>query len=71
MFVSTNRLKAKKGYGHELEERFARRGGVEGQSGFLGFELWRKETDADCDEYLVVTHWESKEAHLQWTRSAF
>ena len=32
-------------------------------------KLWRKETDADCDGYLVVTHWESKEAHNQWTRS--
>ena len=66
MFVSTNRLKTKKGHGYELEARFEQRRGVEKQAGFLGFELWKKETEADHDEYLVVTHWESKEAHQQW-----
>ena len=69
MFVATNRLKTHKGRGPELEERFQRRGGVEQQEGFLGFEMWKMETQADHDEYLVVIHWESKEAHQQWTRS--
>lgn len=69
MFVATNRLRTVKGRGHELEERFGRRAGVEKQPGFLGFELWKKETHADHDEYLVVTHWDSKEAHHMWTRS--
>ena len=45
------------------------RGGVEQHDGFLGFELWKKEAEADHDEYLVVTHWESREAHDLWTRS--
>ena len=69
MFVATNRLMVKEGHGHELEERFGLRGGVEKQAGFLGFELWKREVRADHEEYLVVTHWESKEAHHEWTRS--
>lgn len=69
MFVATNRLKTKKGRGHELEERFQRRGGVEKQDGFLGFEMWKVENEADHLEYLIVTHWETEEAHHRWTRS--
>ena len=55
MFVSTNRLRTERGHGHKLEERFGKRGGVEKQAGFRGFELWKKETEGDYDEYLVVT----------------
>jgi heme-degrading monooxygenase HmoA len=62
MFVATNRLTIKAGFGQELEQHFGRRGGVEQQPGFLGFELWKREKDADHEEYLVVTRWESKEA---------
>ncbi len=69
MFVATNRLRTRKGHGQELEDRFRGHGGVERQSGFLGFELWRLDKEAEHEEYLVVTHWESKEAHHQWTRS--
>lgn len=69
MFIATNCLKVKIGYGAELEKHFGRRGGVEQEPGFLGFELWRLDQAADHEEYLVVTRWESKEAHHGWTRS--
>ena len=69
MFVATNRLKVKKDHGHELEERFLSRGGVEQQPGFLGFELWKLDREEDVEDFLVVTHWESKEAHDHWTHS--
>jgi heme oxygenase (staphylobilin-producing) len=70
MFVATNRLKVKKGHGHDLEGRFRQRGGVERETGFLGFEFWKLDKrEADHEEYLVVTHWESKEAHTRWTQS--
>lgn len=69
MFVATNRLRTKKGRGHELEERFERRSGVEQQEGFLGFEMWKMENTFAHDEYLIVTRWESKKAHHLWTRS--
>ena len=52
-----------------LESRFSELGGVEGQAGSLGFEMWKLDTDGDLEEYLMVTHWESKEANMAWIRS--
>ncbi len=69
MFVATNRIRISKGYGEDLEKRFGPRGGVEKEPGFLGFELWKLEKEEDHEEYLVVTHWESEDAHVQWVRS--
>ena len=69
MFVAVNRLQVKAGSGSELEERFGRRGGVESQPGFQSFELWRLDSDGDIEEYMVVTHWDSEEAHVEWTHS--
>ena len=69
MFVGTNRIKIKKGYGKELEELFRSRGEVAGEPGFVDFELWRQEGDSEHEEYLVVSRWESEEHHNQWLRS--
>lgn len=69
MYVSTNRLKVSKGHGSALEERFRPGGGVQQNPGFLDFELWKISKDGDHEEYLVVTRWESEEAHDAWTRS--
>ncbi len=41
MFVSTNRIRTKKGLGDRLEERFAELRGIDDQPDFLGFELWK------------------------------
>lgn len=69
MFVATNRIRISKGYGEDLEKRFGPRGGVEKEPGFLGFELWKLDQEDDHEEYLVVTHWESEDAHVQWVGS--
>ena len=69
MFVGTNRIKIKKGYGNELEELFRSRGEVAREPGFVDFELWRQEGDSEHEEYLVVSRWESEEHHNQWLRS--
>jgi heme oxygenase (staphylobilin-producing) len=69
MFVATNRLRILKGHGRELEERFRRGGAVAREPGFWGFELWKLESEAEHEEHLVVTHWESKEAHNRWVQS--
>ena len=69
MFVGTNRIKIKKGYGKELEELFRSRGEVAQEPGFVDFELWRQEGDSEHEEYLVVSRWESEEHHNQWLRS--
>ena len=69
MFVSTNRIRTRKGFGDCLEEQFTIRGGIEDQPGFLGFELWKDENGLDYDEFLLVTHWESKADFNRWTDS--
>jgi len=69
MFVGTNRIKIKKGYGKELEELFRSRGEVAREPGCVDFELWRQEGDSEHEEYLVVSRWESEEHHNQWLRS--
>ena len=69
MFVGTNRIRVQSGTGHELEERFAQQAGVEGQPGFVSFQMWKLDADEDYEEYLIVTHWESKDAQRAWVRS--
>ncbi len=69
MYVSTNRLQVSKGHGTVLEERFRPRGGVEQRARYVDFELWKISKDNDIEEYLVVTRWESEEAHDAWTQS--
>lgn len=52
----------------ELERRFEQRAGeVEGQEGFLGFELLRP-TDGKST-YLVYTRWRSEEDFRRWVES--
>ena len=69
MYVATNRIKIKKGYGPNLEQRFQHQGGVAREPGFLGYELWKSDDDGEDEEYLVVSHWESEDAHNRWVRS--
>ena len=70
MYVGTNMIRVQKGTGHKLEERFAQQGGVEEQPGFIRFQMWKSDDDGeDFEEYLIVTHWESKEAQHTWIRS--
>ena len=69
MFVSTNRIRTEKGLGDRLEKRFMERSGIEDQPGFLGFELWKDEHSRDYEEFLLVTHWDSKSAFYRWIRS--
>ena len=69
MYAVTNRIKVQKGHGHEMEEVFGKRGGVEKEPGFKSFELWRLDAEDDHEDYLVVTRWESKDDFKNWTQS--
>ncbi|MFT4288071.1 antibiotic biosynthesis monooxygenase family protein [Nocardioides sp.] len=63
--VKINAITVPEGSGEELERRFAARAGtVEGQQGFLGFQLLRPV--AGESRYFVVTHWETEEAFAAW-----
>jgi heme oxygenase (staphylobilin-producing) len=50
MFVATNRIKIKKGFGEQLEELFRSRGEVAKEPGFVDFELWRQDDTDDHEE---------------------
>ncbi len=73
MFIAINRLKVKPGTGEQLEQRFAKSGGLEETPGFLRFQLlrrvWQPHGEADHEEYLAMTEWRSQEDFLAWTRS--
>ena len=64
--VKINAIEIPEGAGPELERRFgSRHGAVEGQPGFLGFELLRPV--AGETRYFVYTKWESEEAFQAWS----
>ena len=71
MFIAINRLVAKSGQGHRVEEQFAKSAGVESSPGFLSFELLKQTwgPTPDGEEYLVFTRWENREAFDGWVRS--
>ena len=69
MFIATNLIKVKTGYGDTLESMFKARGAVQDHPGFVSFELWKMTKTPDHEEFLVVTHWDTEEHHQTWTRS--
>ena len=63
--VKINAIEVPADAGPELEKRFANRAhAVDGQPGFLGFQLLRPVKGED--RYFVVTHWETDEAFTAW-----
>ncbi|MEV4631337.1 antibiotic biosynthesis monooxygenase [Micromonospora sp. NPDC049523] len=63
--VKINAIEVPAGAGEELERRFAaRKGAVDKQPGFLGFELLRPVGGET--RYFVYTKWESEEAYQAW-----
>jgi heme oxygenase (mycobilin-producing) len=69
MVVKINAIEVGEGRGPELEDRFAKRAGeVEGQPGFLGFELLRPAKGET--RYFVYTRWETEEDFQNWVKSS-
>jgi heme oxygenase (mycobilin-producing) len=65
--VKINAIEVPPNAGPELEKRFANRAhAVDGQPGFLGFQLLRPIKGED--RYFVVTQWESEEAFQAWAQ---
>ena len=66
--IKINVITVPKESGDELAQRFAARAGaVDGQPGFLGFELL-KPTD-DRTQWLVVTRWQDEGSFEAWVNS--
>jgi heme-degrading monooxygenase HmoA len=67
--VKINAISVPDGAGPELEKRFAHRlHAVDGQPGFLGFELLRPVSGDN--RYFVYTRWESEDAYQAWANGA-
>jgi heme-degrading monooxygenase HmoA len=67
--VKINAIEVPEGAGPELERRFANRlHAVDGQPGFLSFELLRPVSGDN--RYFVVTHWEDDESFQAWMKGA-
>ncbi len=63
--VKINAIEVPAGVGPELEKRFAAQlHAVDGQPGFLSFELLRPV--AGETRYFVLTHWEDDESFDNW-----
>ena len=63
--VKINAIEVPADAGPELEKRFAGRlHAVDGQPGFLSFELLRPV--AGESRYFVLTHWEDEESFQAW-----
>jgi heme oxygenase (mycobilin-producing) len=63
--VKINAIEVPEGAGPELEQRFANRlHAVDGQKGFLSFELLRPVSGES--RYFVMTHWETDEDFQAW-----
>lgn len=67
MITVANRVPVAKGFEQEFEKRFEKRlGAVDQMPGFIRHEILRPIMG---DYYVVMTHWESKEAFEAWTQS--
>jgi heme-degrading monooxygenase HmoA len=63
--VKINAIEVPEGAGPELEKRFANRlHAVDGQPGFISFELLRPIKGET--RYFVLTHWEDEESFQAW-----
>lgn len=63
--VKINAIEVPEGAGPELEKRFASRlHAVDGQPGFISFELLRPV--AGEERYFVLTHWEDEASFQAW-----
>jgi len=72
LFVVINRLTVKPGTSEKLVERFAQSHGLEDSPGFVCFTLlepaWAP-GEVNKNEYLSMTHWESRETFEAWLKS--
>jgi heme-degrading monooxygenase HmoA len=65
--VKINAIEVPEGAGPELEKRFANRlHAVDGQPGFISFELLRPVSGDN--RYFVLTHWEDEASFQAWRK---
>ncbi|MBV6479278.1 MAG: Heme oxygenase (staphylobilin-producing) [Ignavibacteria bacterium] len=67
-FVAINYISCKDHYKPRFEELFSSRAkAIDKMPGFINMEVLKPEDGKS--EYLIVSHWKSKEAFSEWTKS--
>lgn len=69
MFVVTNTIRVKAGYGDQVAARFAESKGVQQMPGFVRLEVWLGAGQEGEEELKVCTLWETEEHFQGWTSS--
>lgn len=68
-FVAINYISCKEHYKKRFEELFSTRAkAIDRMPGFINMEVLKPEDGKS--EYLIVSHWKSKEAFNDWTKSS-
>lgn len=70
MYVVANRVPIAEGWQEAFEARFrARAGQVDKQPGFVRMEILRPDPESGAGVYVVLTHWQDKQAFENWVGS--
>jgi heme oxygenase (staphylobilin-producing) len=69
MYIVTNTIRVKNGFGDELTARFKETKAIQQFEGFVRLELWRTEGLIEFEELKVCTTWENKESFEAWFKS--
>lgn len=67
-FAAINYITCRPEFREEFEYLFGtRKGAIDTMPGFVDMEVLRPEKEGD--DYLILSHWENKEAFQNWTKS--
>ncbi|NMM52837.1 antibiotic biosynthesis monooxygenase [Paenibacillus aquistagni] len=69
MFVVTNTIRIKEGFGSQVADRFAQAKGVQTMPGFVRMEVWLGQGAEGEEELKVCTVWENEDSFKHWTAS--
>ncbi|GGE70084.1 antibiotic biosynthesis monooxygenase [Priestia taiwanensis] len=69
MYIVTNTIRVKTGFGDELIARFKETKAIQEFEGFVRLELWRTEGVTEFEELKVCTTWDKKESFEAWFKS--
>ncbi|MDG4657349.1 antibiotic biosynthesis monooxygenase [Ectobacillus antri] len=69
MFIQIKTISVEEGYAEQMVERFAGKGVIEEQPGFLDLSVLKKKQRKGAEEVLVVIRWESEAAWKAWETS--
>lgn len=69
MFVQIKSIIVAEGHGEKIVERFAGKGLIEQQSGFIDLSVLKKKKRRGDEEFLIMIRWESEEDWKAWETS--